>query len=235
VLLVKKKDSSYRFCVDYRHRNAITAKGQFLVPVIEELVDELGQASWFSTLDLCAGFHQIPMEESDYFKTVFQTHIGHYEFRVMSFGLTGAPHTFQKAMNVLLAPLLRKCALVFFDDILVYSSSYQEHISHLDQVFRLLQQHQWKVKLVKCSIAQRQISYLGYVISDQGVSTCQSKVKAVVEWPVPSSVRELRSFLGLAGYCQKIVKHVAIIARPLTDLLRKNSIFIWTSKHSVAF
>jgi hypothetical protein len=235
VLLVKKKDSNYRFCVDYHHLNAITVKDQFPIPVIEELLDELGQATWFSTLDLCAGFHQIPMEESDYFKIAFQTHIGHYEFRVMSFRLTGAPHTFQKAMNVSLAPLLRKCALIFFDDILIYSTSYQEHISHLDQVFRLLQQNQWKVKLVKCSFAQRQISYLGYVISDQGVSTCPSKVKAVADWPTPQSVKDLRSFLGLARYYRKFVKHFAIIARPLTDLLRKNSIFVWASDHNVAF
>jgi hypothetical protein len=125
------------------------------------------------------------MEESDCFKTTFQTHISHYEFRVMSFGLIGAPHSFQKAMNSSLAPLLRKCALVFFDDILVYSASYEERISHLDQVSSLLHQHQWKVKLVKCSFAKRRISYLGYVISDKGVSTCPSKVNAVAEWPIP--------------------------------------------------
>jgi hypothetical protein len=119
VLLVKKKDKSYKFCVDYRHLNAIKMKGQFLVPVIEEFIDELSQASWFSSLDLCASFHQIPMDRADYFKTAFQTHVGHYEFRVMSFGLIGAPHTFQRAMNSSLAPLLKKCVLVFFDDILV--------------------------------------------------------------------------------------------------------------------
>jgi hypothetical protein len=175
------------------------------------------------------------MKESYYFKTVFQTHIGHYEFRVMSFGLTGAPHTFQKAMNVSLAPLLRKCALIFFDDILIYSTSYQDHISHLDQVFRLLQQNQWKVKLVKCSFAQRQISYLDYVISDQGVSTCPSKVQAVADWLTPQSVKDLISFLGLAGYYRKFVNHFAIIAQLLTDLLRKNNIFVWTSDHNVAF
>jgi hypothetical protein len=206
VLLVKKKDNSYRFCVDYHHLNAITIKGQFPIPIIYELLDELGQASWFSTLDLCAGFHQIPMEESYCFKTAFQTHVGHYEFRVMSFGLTRDPNSFQKAMNSSLAPLLRKCALVFFDDILVYSTSYEEHIAHLDQVLSLLQQHEWKVKLVKCSFAQRQISYLGYVISDQGVSTCPGKVKAVAEWPIPQSVMDLRSLLGLPGYYRKFVK-----------------------------
>jgi hypothetical protein len=121
VLLVKKKDSTYRFCLDFRHLNAITIKEQFLVPIINEFLDELHQARWFSSLDLCVGFHQIPMEPANCFKTAFQTHIGHYEFRVMSFGLTRAPHTFQKAMNSTLAPLIRKCVLVFFYDILVYS------------------------------------------------------------------------------------------------------------------
>jgi hypothetical protein len=114
VLLVKKKDHTYRFCVDYRQLNAMTDKGQYPVPIIDELLDELHQASWFSSLDLCAGFHQIPMDHADCFKTSFQTRVGHYEFHVMSFGLTGAPHTFQWAMNSTLSPLLRKCVLVFF-------------------------------------------------------------------------------------------------------------------------
>jgi hypothetical protein len=138
-------------------------------------------------------------------------------------------------MNSSLAPLLRKCVLVFLDDILVYSTSYQEHISHLDQVFRLLQQNQWKVKLVKCSFDQRQLSYMGYVISNQGVSTYHSKVKTVADWPTPQSVKDLRSFLSLARYYRKFVKHFAIIARPLTDLIRKNSIFVWTPEQNVAF
>jgi hypothetical protein len=102
-------------------------------------MDELHQASWFSSLDLCVGFHQIPMDPTDCFKTAFQTHVGHYEFCVMSFDLKGAPHTFQRAMNSTLAPLLRKCVLVFFDDILVYSRTYQEHLCHLEQVFAILQ------------------------------------------------------------------------------------------------
>jgi hypothetical protein len=114
-------------------------KGQYLVPVIDEFLDELKGAYWFSSLDLCSGFHQIPMEPLDSYKTAFQTHNGQYEFRVMSFGLTGAPHTFQKAMNHTLAPLLRKSALVFFDGILLYSQPYSDHIVHLEQVFKLLQ------------------------------------------------------------------------------------------------
>jgi hypothetical protein len=131
VLFVKKKDNSYKFYVDYRHLNANIDKDQFHVPMIDEFLDELKGASWFSSTDLYSGFHQIPMHHEDCFKTAFQIHNGHYEFKVMSFGLTGAPHSFQKAMNCTLAPLLRKCVLVFFDDILVYSKSLEDHSVHL--------------------------------------------------------------------------------------------------------
>jgi hypothetical protein len=153
----------------------------------------------------------------------------------MSFGLTGAPHTFQKAMNSSLEPLLRKCVLVFFDDIPVYSKSYQDHVVHLEQVFQLLQKHQWRVKPSKCSFAQREISYLGFLVSEQGVATCPSKVQAVVAWHSPKSVKELRSFLGLARYYRKIVKHFGVISRPLKDLLKKYIVFVWIEDHEKVF
>jgi hypothetical protein len=235
ILLVKKKDKSYRFCVDYKHLNAITAKGQFPVPIINEFLDELQQSCWFSTLDLCSGFQQIPMNLADCHKTTFQTHSGHYEFRVMSFSLTGAPHSFQKAMNDTLGPLPRKYALVFFDDILLYSSSCTEHVQHLEKVFQLLQQEQWVVKLTKCAFDKTQISYLGYVISAQGVSTCPDKIRTISECLVPVSVKDLRSFLGLAGYYRTFIRHFGIICKPLTNLLKKHSLFVWTSEHEVAF
>jgi hypothetical protein len=175
------------------------------------------------------------MDHADCFKTAFQTHHGHFEFKVMSFGLTGAPHTFQKAMNSTLARLLRKCVLVFFDDILVYSKTYEEHLVHLEQIFQILQQDQWRVKISKCSFAKEEVTYLGYVISGAGVATCPSKVHAVASWPRPQNVKELRSFLGLTGYYRKFVKHFGIIAQPLTDLLKKYSVFVWTSEHETAF
>jgi hypothetical protein len=155
VLLVKKKDETFRFCVDFRHLNAITAKSKYLVPVIEELLDELTGASWFTCLDLTAGYHQIRLQKGEEPKTAFQTHSGQYEFRVMAFGLTGAPATFQKSMNTTLAPLLRKGVLVFFDDILIYSRSFEEQSILLRQVLKLLQRDHWQVKLSKCVFAQR--------------------------------------------------------------------------------
>ncbi|WVZ82001.1 hypothetical protein U9M48_029318, partial [Paspalum notatum var. saurae] len=235
VLLVKKKDSSWRFCVDYRHLNAITIKGKYPVPVIDELLDELSGASWFSKLDLRAGFHQIRLSPGEEPKTAFQTHCGQFEFRVMPFGLTGAPGTFNSAMNTTLAPCLRRFVLVFFDDILIYSPTYDSHLSHLRQVFELLHRDQWNVKRSKCSFGLREINYLGHVISAQGVTTDPDKVSAIASWPPPASAKELRNFLGLAGYYRKFVPHFGIISRPLTALLKKHVIFVWTLEQEHSF
>jgi hypothetical protein len=235
VLLVKKKDGTWRLCVDYRQLNALTIKSKFPIPIVDELLDELSSASWFSSLDLRAGFNQIRLAPGEEHKTAFQTHWGQFEFNVMAFGLTGAPNSFQGAMNTTLKPLLRKCVIVFFDDILVYSSSYEDHIQHLANVFELLSQDQWLVKLSKCRFAQQSISYLGHVISAQGVSTDPTKIEAVLSWPVPQNIKELRSFLGLTGYYRKFVQHYAVIARPLFDLLKKGTLFIWTATHTTTF
>jgi len=138
-------------------------------------------------------------------------------------------------MNTTLQPLLRKCVLVFFDDILVYSRSYPEHLIHIRQVLELLLKDQWKVKLSKCAFTQRQIAYLGHIISEAGVATDPSKVAAIVDWPPPANVKELRSFLGLAGYYRKFVRHFGILSKPLTDLLKKGVVFIWTQVRAQAF
>jgi hypothetical protein len=202
---------------------------------MDELLDELYGAAWFSTLDLRAGFHQIRMAPEDQHKTAFQTHHGHFEFRVMAFGLTGAPATFQGAMNKTPAPLLRKCALVFFDDLLVYSPTWETHLQHIELVLKLLSTDSWQVKLSKCSFAKQEIVYLGHIISQVGVSTDPSKVSAVLSWPVPQTCKELRGFLGLAGYYRKFVKKFGIIAKTLTSLLKKDSVFVWTTLHDTTF
>lgn len=198
-------------------------------------LDELFGASWFSILDLRAGFHQILLKAGEEHKTSFQTHMGHYEFRVMAFGLTGAPGTFQRAMNQTLFPLLRKCALVFFDDILIYSATLEDHLKHLQQVFELLSRDAWKVKMNKCSFAQNQVSYLGHIVSVAGVATDPAKIQAIADWPKPANVKELRSFLGLAGYYRKFIRHFGIICHPLHGLLKKGVVYVWTDDHSTAF
>lgn len=138
-------------------------------------------------------------------------------------------------MNYVLSPLLRRCVVVFIDDILVYSKSIEEHVEHLRQVFELLQQHQLHLKIAKCSFAKEQLEFLGHIISSGGVSTDPTKVQIVQRWPVPTSVKEVRSFLGMAGYYRRFVKHFGIISKPLTNLLKKGQIFLWSSETQVAF
>jgi hypothetical protein len=235
VLLVRKKDGTWRFCIDYRYLNAITLKSKFPIPVFDELMDELAKARWFTTLDLNAGYHQVRLKPGEEFKTAFQTHFGHFEFRVMAFGLCGAPGTFQGAMNTTLAPLLRKCVVVFFDDILIYNATYEEHIVHLREVLSLLLKDKWYVKLSKCTFASTQINYLGHIISSQGTATDPAKVSAIVDWPTPTDVKQQWSFLGLAGYYRRFVRHFAVIAKTLTSLLKKDTVFVWTAAHETAF
>lgn len=153
----------------------------------------------------------------------------------MAFGLTGAPGTFQGAMNSALAPGLRKFVLVFFDDILVYSSSFEDHIKHLDMVFQWLAADNWCIKMFKCKFAQREIAYLGHVITKHALATDPVKISAISSWPTPANVRDLQGFLGLAGYYRKFIRHFGLIAKPLTDLLRKDTLFIWTSIYESAF
>jgi hypothetical protein len=153
----------------------------------------------------------------------------------MTFGLCGAPATFQGAMNTTLAPLLRKCMIVFFDDILIYSASYEEHIQHIHDVLSLLLKDKWCVKLSKCTFSKPQINYLGHIISAQGIATDPAKIRAIVEWPTPTDTKQLRSFLGLAGYSRRFVRHFALIAKTLTSLLKKDTLFVWTDEHEAAF
>jgi hypothetical protein len=157
VLLVKKKDGTYRFCVNFRHLNALTLKSKYPVPVFDQFMDELAGECWFTNLDLRSGFHQIRLKAGEEFKTAFQTHSGHYEFQVMVFGLSGAPGSFQGAMNVTLAPGLRKFVLVFFEDILIYSRTYEDHLVHIQLVFKWLAADHWFVKLSKSKFAHRSV------------------------------------------------------------------------------
>ncbi|XP_022007185.1 uncharacterized protein LOC110906345 [Helianthus annuus] len=234
VLLVKKKDGTWRFCVDYRALNAITVRDRFPIPSIDELFDELYNAKVFSKLDLLAGYHQIRVAQDDISKTAFRTHDGHFEFLVMPFGLTNAPSTFQRLMNDVFRPHLRKFILVFFDDILVYSPSWSDHLQHLALTLQLLRDHHLVAKMSKCVFGQSQVAYLGHIISAQGVSVDPSKIDAILQWPTPSSVKDVRAFLGLTGYYRRFIRHYATIAGPLTDLLCKDA-FTWNETTHSAF
>ncbi|KAK8916810.1 hypothetical protein KSP39_PZI022605 [Platanthera zijinensis] len=234
VLLIKKKDGTWRFCVDYRALNAATTRDAFPMPTADELFDELHGAALFSKLDLQSGYHQVRMHPDDIHKTAFRTPQGLYEFLVMPFGLTNAPATFQSLMNTVFQPYLRKFAVIFFDDILIYSKDLPSHIQHLETIFTTLRANSFYVKLTKCQFMTPTIEFLGHVISASGVSPHPDKITTIVNWPPPRTTKQLKSFLGLSGYYRRFIKHYATIAAPLTDLLTKDG-FKWNDKAAAAF
>lgn len=220
--------------MDYRKLNDITIKNRFPMSIIEEILDELSSAKFFTKLDMRAGYHQVRMLPEDEHKMTFKTHQGHYQFKVMPFWLTNALATFQCLMNHILQPFLRQFVLVFLDDILIYSATVEDHIEHLTKVMDQLRKHQFFLKQSKCSFGQSSLEYLGHIISNQGVSTDPRKVAAMLHWPAPTNFTELWDFLGLTGYYRRFVKGYGVLTKPLTNLLTHKQ-FTWPPEAQEAF
>jgi hypothetical protein len=199
IIFVPKKNGKLRLCVDYRALNKITIKNRYPLPRIDELMDRLQGASVFSKLDLQSGYWQIRIKEEDIPKTAFRTRYGHYEWRVLPFGLTNAPATFQALMNRVLHPFLDQFVVVYLDDILVFSRAPEEHLNHLEQVLTALEKHELYVGMDKCGFGLAEVDFLGHVVSGAGIRPDPAKVQAVQEWPVPSSVKNGRTCLGPTG------------------------------------
>jgi hypothetical protein len=234
-LFVKKKDESLRLCIDYRPLNVVTIKNKYPLPRIDVLFDQLVGAKVFSKIDLRFSYHQIKIRASDIPKTAFSTRYGLYEFLVMYFRLTNAPAYFMYLMNSVFMPELDKFVLVFIDDILVYSKNEEEHAGHLHVVLQRLREHHLYAKLSKCDFWLKEIKFLGHTISQAGIGVDPDKVQEVMNWKPPTTVRQIRSFLGLAGYYRRFIPDFSRIVKPITELLKKEVKFVWGQKCEDAF
>ena len=235
IVLVAKKDGSTRFCVDYRKLNAITEKDAHPLPKTDELLNGLKQGKWFSTLDFHSGYWQIPMAEDDKEKTAFCTPSGLWQFKVMPFGLTNAPATFQRTMTKLLWRLLKKgWVLVYIDDVLVLALSVEQHLELLRELFELLREANMKLNIKKTTLLQTTATYLGHIVTPEGVKTDQKKLAVIQDWPTPTTTKEVRAFTGFCGYYKDFIQHFADKMKPLYQAENQMP-FEWTREHEVAF
>lgn len=237
VLFVPKPDGSLRMCIDYRALNKVTVKNRYPMPRIDDLLEQLHGATVFSGLDLASGYWQIRVEPQDVEKTAFRTHVGHFQWRVLAFGLTNCPATFQQCMNDIFRDYMGKFVVVYLDDILIYSKTPEEHEQHIRLVLQRLREHQLFARRAKCHFNQPEVTFLGHVVGVNGVKVDPRKVQAVQDWPIPTDVHQLRSFLGLANYFRKFIQGYSTLVRPLTDLLRddKSVQKLWSTEAQHAF
>ena len=235
VLFAPKKDGGLRFCIDYRGLNKQTVRNAYPLPRADDLIDQLQGARYFSKIDLRSGYWQLPIATPDIEKTAFRTRYGHFEWLVLPFGLTNAPATFMDLMHKVFGDLLDRGVVIFLDDILIYSRSADEHERLLREVFTRLRANKLFAKASKCELWRTQVTFLGHVVSADGVSMEADKVAAVNDWPVPADDSDVRSFLGLATFYRRFVRNFAHIAAPLTDLLRKDVPFVWSDVQANAF
>ena len=235
VLFVKKKDGTFRMCIDYRELNKLTIKNRYPLPRIDDLFDQLQGSSVYSKIDLRSGYHQLRVREEDIPKTAFRTRYGHYEFQVMHFGLTNAPAVFMDLMNRVCKPYLDKFVIVFIDDILIYSKSVKEHEELIRLILELLKKEELYAKFSKCEFWISTVQFLGHVIDSQGIHVDPAKIESIKDWATPTTPTKTCQFLGLAGYYRRFIEGFSKIAKSLTKLTQKNTKFDWGEKEEEAF
>ena len=235
VLFAKKKDKTLRLCIEYQQLNKVTIKNRYPLPRIDDLFDQLRGARVYSKIDLCTGYHQLRVRETDIPKTAFRTRYGHLEFTVMPFGMTNAQAAFMDLMHRVFHPYLDRFVVVFMDVILIYSETEEDHEDHLRVVLQTLRDHQLYAKFSKCEFWLTEVRFLGHVVSTSGVSVDPEKVEAIMSWEKPKLVFEIRSFLGLAGYYRRFIEDFSRLAAPMTKLTRKEVKFEWNDSCERAF
>ena len=236
LVMIPKKDGSYRMCVDYRPLNAVTKTNALVLPRVDDCLETVSGHSYYSTLDLFSGFWQVPMYEPDIEKTTFTTcHFGSYSFNVMPFGLKNAPATFHNLMNMTLFKYINDFVMVYLDDVIIFSKSYEGHLEHLKQVFSALNDAKLQLNFQKCHLLQRKVKFLGHIVSGSGIETDPEKVSAVKEFPIPTCVTDLKSFLGTCSYYRKFIPNFSLIAHSLNKLLKKNTPFVWGEEQESSF
>jgi len=235
VVLVRKKDGTTRFCIDYRKLNDISIKDAYPLPNIEETFDSLNGASMFCSLDLASGFWQVEMDEAAAAKTAFVTRNGLYQFKVMPFGLCNAPATFERLMEIVLRGLLWKGSMVYIDDIICYGTSFAEVLVHLKEVLTRISEAKLKLKPKKCELFKSQLLFLGFIVDKQGIRCDPAKVAAIKDWAIPTDVGDVRSFVGFASYHRRFIKGFAQIAEPMIRLTKKTEEFVWGPEQEKSF
>ncbi|GJR31745.1 putative reverse transcriptase domain-containing protein [Tanacetum coccineum] len=235
VLFVKKKDGSFRMCIDYRELNKLTVKNRYPLSRIDDLFDQLQGSSVYSKIDLRYGYHQLRVRDEDIPKTAFRTRYGHYEFQVMPFGLTNAPTVFMDLMNRVCRPYLDKFVIVFIDDILIYSKTKEEHDAHLRLILELLKKEELYAKFSKCDFWLSKVQFLGHVIDSEGIHVDPVKIESIKDWESPKTSIEIHQFLGLVGYYRRFIEGFSKIAKPMMKLTQKSVKFNWDEKEETAF
>jgi hypothetical protein len=228
LFFVKKKDGTLRPVIDYRSLNNITIKNRYPLPLISELISNFKGSSWFTKIDLRGAYNLVRIKPGDEWKTTFRCRYGQFEYLVMPFGLTNAPSVFQALMNDVFSDLLDIVCVIYLDDILIFSKTLEEHHGHVTEVLRRLTTNSLYAKLEKCIFHVHSVDFLGYIVSDEGLSMDPKRVESIANWKAPSSVKEVQIFLGFANFYRSFIEGYSRVCLPITNLLKKDQVFSWT-------